>query len=93
VATGVTDALEALEHTTVDAVLTDQALIGAKGTELARHVRARWPAVKIIVVTGFDDDAELTAAIAAGELDLVIPKPWTPTALRARVMALVRPTP
>src|SRR4051812_6632788 len=73
-AASVADALEVLGRTEVDAVLTDQALVGERGTELARAVRARWPAVKLVVVTGFDDDVALSEAQRDGVIDAVVAK-------------------
>lgn len=88
-AASVADALDVLGRTQVDALLTDQALVGELGTELAREVRARWPAIRVVVVTGFDEDVALSDALREGVIDEVVAKPWKPTALRARVMALV----
>jgi DNA-binding response OmpR family regulator len=59
------------------------------GVELAREVRRRWPAVRIVVVTGFDDEPSLLQARTDGLVDDVVPKPWQPAALRERVLRLV----
>lgn len=83
------EALAVLARWSADVVLTDLALGRPDGLELARVVRARWPTVCIIVVTGFDQDPGLVAAHAAGTIDDVVGKPWTPTALRSRVLALL----
>jgi CheY-like chemotaxis protein len=86
------DALEAaavLERWAADVLVTDFLLGTVDGVELARRVRARWPAMRIVVVTGFDGDPELVAAHADGTVDDVVAKPWAPSALRTRVLALV----
>jgi CheY-like chemotaxis protein len=88
-AAGVADALDVLARSPIDAVLTDQALVGELGTELAREVRARWPAVRVVVVTGFDGDSALSDAVRGGFVDEIVAKPWKPAALRAKVLALV----
>jgi len=80
-------ALAACEAAAFDVVVTDQRLVGGRGTELAAQIRARWPATRIVVITGYTDDDELIAAHAAGVVDDVIGKPWAPVALRARVLA------
>ncbi|HUQ00889.1 MAG TPA: response regulator [Kofleriaceae bacterium] len=87
------DAMEAtalLERWTVDVLVTDMALgRPPTGVDLAREVRRRWPAVRIVVVTGFDDEPALLKARADGLVDDVVPKPWQPAALRERVLSLV----
>lgn len=87
------DAVEAtavLERWACDVLVTDMALgRSATGVELARGVRARWPRVRIVVVTGFDDEPALVRARAEGLVDDIVPKPWQPAALRQRVLSLV----
>lgn len=87
------DAAEAtavLERWAVDVLVTDMALgRSPTGVDLAREVRRRWPSVRIVVVTGFDDEPALQQARAEGVVDDVVPKPWQPAALRQRVLALV----
>ena len=69
-------------------------LTGSNGLDLARAVRAQRPAAVIVMVTGYAEDPALLAALRAGELDELIAKPWTPSALRQRVEALLaRPRP
>ena len=87
-ASTVAEALAVLEGGRFDAVLTDQALVGELGTQLARVVRARWPSVRLVLVTGYDD-AVVAEALRDGQVDEVVGKPWKPATLRARVMALV----
>jgi PAS domain S-box-containing protein len=49
-------ALAALEDgLTPDVVMTDHLMPGVTGVELAYAIRARWPTVKILVVSGFAD--------------------------------------
>lgn len=84
-------ALEVLGRWTPDVLVTDFLLGGPmNGVELARQVRATWPAMRIVVVTGFENDPALIEAQAAGVVDAVIPKPWAPSALRMQVLNLVR---
>jgi DNA-binding NtrC family response regulator len=83
---GVAEALAVCEARPFEIVVTDQRLVRGKGTELAAQVRTRWPATRIVIITGFTDDEELVAARAAGVVDDVIGKPWMPARLRKRVM-------
>ncbi|MCE9634119.1 MAG: response regulator [Planctomycetes bacterium] len=53
---GVADAAEALrqlESESWDLVLTDVVMPGIDGFELLRRVKGSWPAVKVIVLTGY----------------------------------------
>ena len=84
------EATALLERWAVDVLVTDVALgRSPNGVELARDVRARWPSVRIVVVTGFDDEPALLQARAEGIVDDIVPKPWQPAALRERVLSLV----
>lgn len=87
----VAEAVAVLERWPADVLVTDLALGSPDGMVLARLVRTRWPAMRIVVVTGFDDDPALQAARADGTVDDVVPKPWSPAVLRQRVLALVAP--
>ncbi len=88
------DAIEAaalLERWPADIVVTDLAMGRSQsGVDLARVVRARWPAVLIVVVTGFDDEPGLIEARGQGLVDDVIGKPWQPSVLRERVLGLLK---
>jgi CheY-like chemotaxis protein len=39
----------------VDLVITDQAMPGMTGTQLSRQIRRNWPALPIILATGYAD--------------------------------------
>jgi CheY-like chemotaxis protein len=89
-ASDASEATALLERWAVDVLVTDMALgRSLNGVELAREVRRRWPAVRIVVVTGFDDEPSLLQARTDGLVDDVVPKPWQPAALRERVLRLV----
>ncbi|MFZ2031563.1 MAG: PAS domain S-box protein [Vitreimonas sp.] len=60
-------ALEILQVNQVDLVLTDQAMPRMTGLELAEQIRARWPALPVVIATGY---AELPAnALSVLKLD------------------------
>jgi CheY-like chemotaxis protein len=50
----------------IDLVLTDHAMPGMTGTELAKHIRRNWPELAVVIATGY---AELP-----GELDAGVPR-------------------
>jgi len=87
------DAKEALEvlgaRSDVALILCDQLMPGLSGTELAREVRALRPALPFVLLTGYDDDPEVTAAHSGGWVAAVVPKPWRGTALRGMVARLL----
>ncbi len=74
----------------IDLVLTDHAMPGMTGTELARRIRHSWPEMLVVIATGY---AELPAD---GGLDLPrLSKPYRQQELAALVATLVgdRPVP
>ena len=59
-------ALRILETQAVDIVLTDHAMPGMNGTELARCIRETWPELPVVLVTGY--------AEVPGGADLKLPR-------------------
>jgi class 3 adenylate cyclase/CheY-like chemotaxis protein len=83
-------ALEALAGRAIDLVLLDVVMPDMDGYQVCRAIRAE-PAtamLPVVMVTASDAD-EKTRAILAGADDLV-PKPFDPTELLARVRSLLR---
>jgi two-component system response regulator HupR/HoxA len=72
----------------VSVILCDQLMPGLSGTQLASTVRARWPLVKFVLVTGVDENDDVLAAKRAGIVDDVVGKPWNARTLRARLKEL-----
>lgn len=79
-------ALSLLAAETFDAAMIDHRLADGTGLELARTLRARWPALRLVIVTGYPDEPVLLAGRAAGLIDDLLGKPWNPADLRARVL-------
>ena len=68
----------------IDLVLTDHAMPGMTGTELAKQIRRKWPQLPVVIATGY---AELP-----GELDSGVPrlsKPYRQQDLAALVTRLI----
>lgn len=63
-------------------VVCDQLMPGRNGTELAGDVRDRWPQVKFLLLTGYDDDPDVKRAKASGLVTDVVTKPWRGSALK-----------
>jgi signal transduction histidine kinase len=88
IATEVESAESALQvlrsEANIDLVLTDHAMPGMTGTELAKHIRRNWPELPVVIATGY---AELP-----GELDSGVPrlsKPYRQQDLAALVTRLI----
>ena len=88
------DAEAALAHIgagAVDVMLCDQVMPGRTGTELVREVRRRAPKIIAMLLTGYEDAPDVTAALVDGVVDEVVGKPWVPAHLKALlVKALVK---
>lgn len=73
-------ALVAVEYTQVDLVLADWNLPGMDGIELTTRIKQLSPATRVLLVTGFYDDAITRHALAAG-VDGLLHKPFELAAL------------
>jgi PAS domain S-box-containing protein len=69
-----------------DLLLTDLILPGAHGGELARGLRDRWPALEVIVMSGYTDDEAMRDGISAGKVRF-LQKPFDMAALAQEVAA------
>jgi hypothetical protein len=68
----------------IDLVLTDVVMPKVSGRELARRLRERWPAIKVLFMSGYDD---APVEDAAGEF---IHKPFSTDRLAAKVREVLR---
>ncbi len=62
----VRDAIARVDATQPDIVVLDMRLPDGTGVDACREIRARHPGVPCIMLTAFDDDAALEAAVLAG---------------------------
>jgi len=71
----------------VDLMFTDVRMPGSMdGCELARRVRAEWPATPVIITSGYSD--ALLSARSLSE-DFVVPKPYRPQAILTTIQAVI----
>ena len=63
----------------IDLVLSDMVMPGPSGRQLAATVRARWPQARVLLMSGYDEDAARDGA------EPILGKPFTAAALTRRV--------
>jgi PAS domain S-box-containing protein len=86
-ASGGVAALELMDrHGQPDLVLTDLMMPGIGGTELARRLRERWPALPILFMSGYSVDDLRLQGVTDFE-GLMLQKPFTPDGLVSGVAA------
>ena len=65
-AASVMEAVDLLEHTSVDLVVTDHRMPGASGLDLLAYIHTRQPGLAVVVTSAVVDDALAAAALAGG---------------------------
>ncbi|HEX8988093.1 MAG TPA: HD domain-containing phosphohydrolase [Rhodocyclaceae bacterium] len=75
-ASGGAQGLEILANEDIDLVVSDMRMPGMDGANFLRQVRARWPGVVRLLLTGYADMASTIDAINHGEIYRYISKPW-----------------
>ena len=79
------EALDLLEvEQPIHLLITDLAMPGMNGIELAERVRARYPQMPVLYISGYADQVLASVRPADGSFE-VLEKPFTPAALTARV--------
>jgi len=72
------EALQILQKTPIDAIITDQKMPGMTGIEFLELSQKAYPNLVRIVLTGFTEVDDLIAAINTGKAHRYITKPWEP---------------
>ncbi|HEY6476549.1 MAG TPA: response regulator [Polyangia bacterium] len=73
----------------VDLLLVDVGLPGLSGPEVVGRLQQRWPAVKVLFMSGFGRTVLAEEGLAPGPH--LLEKPFSPTALIERIEALLAP--
>src|SRR5690606_29295542 len=68
------EAVELAEKTNPDVVLMDTVMPGLNGIEATRQIRRRMPKVKVLMLTGYQEDEQVAGALKAGASGYVIKK-------------------
>jgi DNA-binding NarL/FixJ family response regulator len=79
-------ALQVMQNVAVDIVLMDLVLPGMSGADATREIARRFPAVRVIILTSFLDDAHVLPAIRAGAAGYLL-KDISPDDLSKAVVA------
>jgi len=78
------EGLKLLEEESFDLVLTDLKMPNMDGIEVLANIKGKWPAIDVIIVTGYQTVETAVRAIKLGAFDY-IEKPFTPDTLIATV--------
>jgi len=70
------EALEIIQQEEVHVIVVDMCMPEMTGLKLLRDVRKECPCVIGMVLTGYEEDAELQAAVEQKEIFKLISKPW-----------------
>jgi CheY-like chemotaxis protein/predicted alpha/beta hydrolase family esterase len=79
-------ALDLLAHERVFAIVSDHLMPGMSGTELLAQARRLAPGAFRVLLSGAGDDPAIAAALAGGDADAFLAKPWRAD----RLLALLR---
>jgi two-component system OmpR family response regulator len=82
-------ALELLEREPFDAVLLDVMMPELDGLSVLKQLRARWPALPVLMVTAKGDETDRVVGLELGADDYLT-KPFSPRELLARLRAVLR---
>jgi DNA-binding NtrC family response regulator len=82
------EALGWLASHSADLVISDQKMPGMSGVDLLKTIRARWPDIERILLSGWTSEISKAALDEAG-LFCVIAKPWDDAELRRSIREAV----
>ena len=86
----VRDAEAILENEVVEVLLCDQRMPETTGVEFLKSVRARWPDVVRMIISGYTDADDIISGINDAGIYQYVTKPWQPEALILTIKNAVR---
>ena len=78
IASDIDAATSILENEWIQVILCDQRMPGASGIEFLKQVRARWPDVVRMIISGYTDAHDIINGINEAGIYQYITKPWHP---------------
>ncbi|HET8860748.1 sigma-54 dependent transcriptional regulator [Marivirga sp.] len=91
-ASAVQDAIDILENSNVDLLVTDLQMPVTNGMELVKYSAKNYPEIPVLVITGYPSVAGAVEAVKSGALEYLV-KPFTVNELKDAVQkALKQPT-
>lgn len=91
-AQNVMDAIEILENTAIDLVITDMNMPGIGGEQLVRYLSQHYPNTPVLVVTGYPDVRNAVTVMQLGAIEYLI-KPFTFEELESSIFKVLDKTP
>jgi len=76
----------------IDLVVTDVVMPEVSGVELAQRIRKRWPATRVLFMSGYDSDVLMSEGLERPNV-IFIAKPFTQDELLEKVTAALRQRP
>jgi two-component system response regulator HydG len=83
-ASAVSDAIDILQNSQVDLLITDMRMPGQDGMQLVKYAKAHFPDIPVLVITGFPSVSGAVEAVKSGAMDY-LSKPFTAKELKAAV--------
>ncbi len=81
--------LEVLEREPIQVVVSDYRMPGMSGVEFLRVVKARWPRIQRVLLTGQADSTAIEEAVNQSEIFRFIWKPWEDTHLVITIQSAI----
>lgn len=78
------DAIVRLQEEAFDLMISDIRMPGISGLEVLEHAKTTFPAIRVVLITGFGTPQTLTRARQSGA-DRILTKPFNPMELLAAV--------
>jgi DNA-binding NtrC family response regulator len=85
------EALAKMDELRPELVVSDNEMPKMKGFDFLRKLRAERPGVRTLMLTGGHIGEQFRAAVAGGEIDHLLEKPWLDDQLRNSVHELLEP--
>ncbi len=89
-ASAVADAIDILSHSPVDLLITDLHMPGIDGMQLLRYTASHFPAIPVLVITGYPSVKGAVEALKSGAVEYLV-KPFTAEELREAVTKVLLP--